>query len=78
MPMTYLRKTATYTVLRADGRRLFVDEFESEEHPGIRRPIDQPVSIRLLLRNGERATFLDERTLEVAKTGEHLTVIHKD
>lgn len=78
MPMTYLRKTATYTVLGADGRQLFVDEFESEEHPGIRRPIEHPASVRLLLRNGDRATFVDDRTLEIGKTGEQVTVIHKD
>ena len=78
MAMTYLRKTATYTVLRENGEELYVDEFESEEHPGMRRVVGDRVSTRLLLRNGDRATMIDERTFMIAKTGERLTVIRKE
>lgn len=77
MPMTYLRKTGTYTVERADGQQLLVDEFESEEHPGRRRPVAS-TSRRFLARNGDRANFIDESTLELVKTGERLTVIGRD
>ena len=77
-PMTYLRKTVTYTVRRADGEQLFVDEFECQDHPCVRRTAAQPVSTQLLLRNGDRAEFVDDRTLELARTGEHLTIVDKE
>lgn len=78
MPMTYLRKTATYTVRAPGGKELLVDEFESETRPG--RSNGEAVSMakRLLLRNGDRVSFIDDRTLQAVGSGEHLRIVHKE
>ena len=78
MPLPYLRKTATYIVATPDGEQLFVDEFESEAHPGNGGRRTDPAATRLLLRNGEQVVMVDEGTFQRTKTGQHLIIMRKD
>jgi hypothetical protein len=71
--MSYLRKTATYLVQRADGERLFVDEFETLVGP----PHDRgnvTSERQFLLRSGQRVSLVDEQTMQLS-SGETLIVV---